>query len=108
MTATPQDVLREAARILTEEDCWAQAGGGHKPEPGVRPRRAVTAIAEARRRLNGLSAVAPQKRLVAFLAAEGVLSGVTVLDDIVRWNDAPERTAEDVILALKRAAEEAP
>lgn len=25
---------------------------------------------------------------------------------VADWNDAPERTAEDVILALKRAAEE--
>lgn len=66
MTATPQDVLREAARILVEEGCWAQAHG-HQPEFGVHPRCAVTVIAEARHRLGAWQDVvtAAQDRLAS-------------------------------------------
>ena len=111
MSGTPQDVLREAARILMREG-WTQAGIP-RPEFPVHPRCAVTAIGEARRRLHVRQAVVSeaQNRLASFLSAEGFAMGTKADDDvflfrIFQWNDAPERTAEDVILALKRAAEE--
>lgn len=97
MSATPQDVLREAARILMR-DGWTQ---GEVGTPGG-TKCAVGAIKAA----CGVhlydwsdTAVAAADLLQNWVDPRGSYR-------VADWNDAPERTAEDVILALKRAAEE--
>ena len=101
MSATPQDVLRVAARILMRDGWWDGSIG----QGGAHTRKcAAVAIGRA---ANG-SGVGQEAALNHFAIYLGV-SGVTNTDNfdgIVDWNDAPERTAEDVILALKCAAEE--
>lgn len=92
MSATPQDVLREAARILMR-DGWTQKT--------TRNADGQRCVAGALRDAMGLQT--PQS---VRYEAERTLA-LFVGTAITTWNDAPERTAEDVILALKRAAEEA-
>ena len=99
MSATPQDVLREAARILMR-DGWIQGalhgdnGAGHC---------AIGATCAARDEL-GLSFTLSDS--AGFMLFRWLLREYGPLRGVAAWNDAPERTAEDVILALKRAAEE--
>ena len=96
-TATPQDVLREASRILMR-DGWTQNAlgvpGGPRCQLGARISASIRLHAPVRVR------AAADEIFEDWLRANYDTSAG------VHWNDAPERTAEDVILALKRAAEE--
>lgn len=97
MSTTPQDALREAARILMR-DGWTQ--GTISDKRGRRCR--LGAVCKAAESLRASTYV--------FTGAEDLFGRWLFAEygtaETVKWNDAPERTAEDVILALKRAAEE--
>lgn len=94
---TPRQALQRAAEII-------QTRGLHKHSMGRygEPRCAAGALAEACGDTgSGLTA----KGRDLFLEAREALrrsSGLTGL--IADWNDAPERTADDVIKALQQAA----
>jgi hypothetical protein len=97
-TVTPRDALLEAARVLME-DRWCQ-GELHSPDG---EHCVAGALGQAHYRLRssfGALDTACTRMRVVIRSEYGTAS-------FPRWNDAPERTAEDVILALKRAAEEA-
>lgn len=86
---TPAEVLAGARDLITR-DGWWQFGDGQSVGHCT-----VTAIGRAA----DLGSLNPAIRLVAeVIGGDG-------FDAITRWNDAPERTYEDVILALKQAEE---
>jgi hypothetical protein len=93
---TTSDVLREAARVLMEEG-WSQGSAGWT---SAGTRCVLGSLDEACVRIG--------MERGAWLAAGGELvlwllrNGFT--PSPIHWNDAPERTAEDVILALKQCA----
>ena len=101
MSATPQDVLREAARILMR-DGWTQFRF-HDPANGTHC--ALGAIEQAHIELAwDEDEFVAETVLRNWLVNQGVPLGPS--DSAAIWNDQPGVTAEDVILALKRAAEE--
>lgn len=95
----PAEVLREAAQILMR-DGWIQ--GQEQNERGEKC--AVGAIVAASFDDAGIRAT---HLFVSWLAKQGYgaasARGILIA---MGWNDAPERTAEDVILALKQCAYE--
>jgi hypothetical protein len=91
--AAPDSVLLRAAEIVRERGLcqgpW-RAGG---------PLCAAGAIGEAAKEI-GLTRPETESCLLQFA---GVLGGA-VFRDVHRWNDADERTADEVADALERAA----
>ena len=115
---TPEDVLLKAAGIV-EADGWHQ--GYYYPEPApecfdderdreLSATAPVCAMGAIRRAMTGYADVTPfAEEYTLFRQARHLLwqqvkseyggdLGVPV------WNDDPQRTKEDVVLALKRAA----
>jgi hypothetical protein len=84
--------LRRAAQIVRERG-WTQ--GRYEEEDGRMCVEGAMSLA------HGYQAPAGNCDVVADLFA---LRQVT-LENVVDWNDAPERTAEDVIAALEAAAD---
>ena len=97
------EVLYEAARILMTEG-WGQGTEGWM-EPGTRcSRGAIDASVSLSLGCIGDSDLANSALARWLIRNESARPGHCPGDTIVRWNDAPERTAEDVILALKQCA----
>lgn len=117
---TPQDVLREAAEIL-QRDGWHQGSFYKEPLSG-----GVNADLEASREAPVCSLGAINRAVygyaydgkshVGYQALDAAKSNLTYWAEkllmaqidghpVPHWNDAPERTVEDVILTFKRAAE---
>lgn len=97
--STQQDLFMEAARILTV-DGWRQGALG----PDCGPNCASGALARAAKCHpddENRTIYGGTRYYYARCYFEGFIGA-----RMVSWNDAPERTAEDVILAFKRAAEE--
>lgn len=91
---TPSEVLLKAADTLAERG-WCQGG-----------------LSDAQGRYCAIGAI---RKVTNWSLGKDARSAVHRLMDhietdqyygIADWNDAPERTAEDVILAMKRAAED--
>jgi hypothetical protein len=92
------DILRRAAELLGERG-WCQGeiedGDGRMCAVGA-IRRAASEVMHTRHSWS---------ESVALNRLRGQVR-TREMHSIPRWNDAPERTAEDVILAMKRAAED--
>ncbi|MFF8831316.1 hypothetical protein [Streptomyces sp. NPDC015131] len=105
------DYLREAAEYIAEHghhkgsyEHWS-AGAEHPVTCALGALRRVTGD----RGMMGGRFYEAAALLGSHLEREGLIpryEGVVPLSHIPIWNDAPERTAEDVILAMKRAAED--
>lgn len=102
---TPEETCEKAAELLVR-DGWCQ----HQSSDINGRRCAMGAIATATKELGFASAVIAQRLAASRRAAELLeqfledADAPEFLGDIPLWNDHPNRTAEDVILALKRAA----
>ncbi|MGW0682914.1 DUF6197 family protein [Streptomyces sp. NPDC002754] len=125
----PKQVCAQAAEII-QRDGWYQGDFYDEPETTRRPdetteeyiaRQAyedwlaetsapVCAMGAIRRAVTGGSVMnlpVGSDRMLVLNAADllaGSVGSLATRLDIPAWNDAPERSAEDVILALKRAA----
>lgn len=91
---TTREVLLAAAALI-ERDGWTQGGDGRD---GCRRcmQVALGDVCDVERSKSGVRLyISARDRLWAHL---GITSGA-------QWNDAPERTADDVIAALRAAAE---
>lgn len=89
---TTADIL-DAAAALIERDGWCQGGNGREGKC----RCMMVAIADVTDSLPPPRLGAWQDAREAVWAHLGITSGA-------KWNDAPERTAIDVIAALRSAA----
>jgi hypothetical protein len=87
---TTADVLRAAARYI-EEHGWY---------PGDPSGGAITCL------FTGIGSVEPpgDRRLAAYDAVYAVIGGRTY-SDIFDWNDTPGRTRDEVLAALRAAAD---
>ncbi|OII61170.1 hypothetical protein BJP40_06485 [Streptomyces sp. CC53] len=98
-----RNILREAARII-ERDGWHQ-GDFFRDDPKTGPVCALGALRRAIASSASGEAVSGKLYCEAAGLVEKAASEVIPRVVLPAWNDAPERTAEDVILALKRAAD---
>lgn len=92
------DVLRMAASIIRDRG-WAQGHDSYRSSPC-----AGLAIDEAARTL-GVDALVAHGALSRF-RGEGPAAPRDYVDRTIEWNDAPDRTREEVIDALERCASE--
>lgn len=88
--------LREAAEYISEHG-WTQ-GDLSNSEGGVCALGALNCVA-------GIGNIRAHDAATALWDYLDLRDSLTALHPVAVWNDAPERTAEDVILAMKRAAE---
>jgi hypothetical protein len=105
---TPQEILLRAADILeATPNAWTQGAMARNPEGfKVNPKH-PTAVCFC-----GLGAI--QRAVIdnpkaPWVEAEALLAGSlsnneATMFTIVRWNDAPERTREEVIAQMRKAA----
>lgn len=89
---TESDVLEKAADLI-ERDGWCQGGDGRDGKC----RCMMVAIADA-------SDSAPPPRLSLWQRTRDAIWGYLGVTSGAKWNDAPERTAAEVIAALRSAA----
>jgi copper chaperone CopZ len=94
---TVAETLNRAADLI-EAEGWRQHGLGR---PGG-PHCAIGAI----RRVDGIPEVEvfPSKGTHTYEAAEVLLAHTGFVTDVADWNDAPERTAAQVVEVLRAAA----
>lgn len=96
---TPEEVLEEAAKWLAEHD-WCQNVLTMSTHKEVTHACAMGAIEQ----VNELYVEAIDL-LTAYLASQCTSAHPeTYIHPVAWWNDRPERTVEDVILAMKCAA----
>lgn len=96
-------VLREAAEYIGEHG-WIQGDVEDEATGSVCALGAINAVLPiAWEDFGALDAMTAYLGLVHPLRTEVV--GFT-MHPVAKWNDAKERTAEDVVLAMKRTAEE--
>ncbi|MEU3052228.1 DUF6197 family protein [Streptomyces griseus] len=117
---TPEEILLKAADVI-QRDGWHQGAlfeGSNKaptPQRDVAAREApVCALGAISRATWGSCSSTGREYLASVVAAEADATCLLLKQveastagrypSIPMWNDAPERSAEDVILALKRAA----
>lgn len=100
---TPEELLREAAKIIMR-DGWTQKVYGN-PGSGF---CALGAIRYAYEEADGAYDITEaEERLAEWLRVHEPMVGARDdFDAVTYWNDRLALTAEDVILGLKRAAEE--
>lgn len=103
---TPEELLLTAADIIAR-DGWHQ---GHYCAPDGDPTSSAVCAIGALSRAGTGNAIPTSEMAWRTSAARSAaqrrlakVAGVTPWD-IPDWNDAPERSAEDVILAMKQAA----
>lgn len=93
---TPKQILRKALRRLEEPGVWGQGLRGHSA--GTRSLE-TCCIAEAIEEVSGASPERSQAYELIRRAAGLERCGASLVD----WNDAPERTLDDVLKAVRLA-----
>lgn len=108
----PRQILRGAAEYISEHG-WNQGDFRDAQTGAVCAAGGIFAVLGFEYDEDGLPASnTTYKEYVAETALAMLADSVGIvppghssISDIPEWNDAPERTAEDVILAMKRASE---
>jgi len=106
---TPDVVLDDAANLLEKEGVWCQGFIGKEVDGEIVHACAMGAInvtATGKLSANSISTPAGDeiRNLNLVSKAYELLSRV-VNDNIAYWNDTPEQTADDVVTAMRTAAE---
>lgn len=92
---TPEEICLKAAEII-ERNGWNQ--GSFVSDDG-----SVCIAGAARMASWGSVYTKNDRNLAAYFEARRLIREVIQEPDVVEWNDAPQRSKEDVILALKQA-----